>query len=238
LHVVQDEVGIVTAPFHFTASNLLWTAAIGVGTGIGIDKDAEAMRELGVDKDREDKFRKVSDYGGIYAPAAAAGLGYLVGSTTHKDHLRETALLAEEAMVDSFILNTGLKYAVNRQTPQQGDGSGRFWPHGTKTWPDGQSMPSNHSILVWSFAHVVASEYDGFATKALVYSLATTVSASRVMAREHFPSDVFVGGALGYLIGGYVVHRRSAQSNWDKFSYSVVDTPNGRGMQIAYNFAH
>jgi membrane-associated phospholipid phosphatase len=161
-----------------------------------------------------------------------------VGSTTHKDHLRETALLAEEAMVDSFILNTGLKYAVNRQTPQQGDGSGRFWPHGTKTWPDGQSMPSNHSILVWSFAHVVASEYDGFATKALVYSLATTVSASRVMAREHFPSDVFVGGALGYLIGGYVVHRRSAQSNWDKFSYSVVDTPNGRGMQIAYNFAH
>jgi hypothetical protein len=61
LHVVQDEVGIVTAPFHFTASNLLWTAAIGVGTGIGIDKDAEAMRELGVDKDREDKFRKVSD---------------------------------------------------------------------------------------------------------------------------------------------------------------------------------
>jgi len=99
-------------------------------------------------------------------------------------------------------------------------------------------MPSNHSILVWSFAHVVASEYDGFATKALVYSLATTVSASRVMAREHFPSDVFVGGALGYLIGGYVVHRRSAQSNWDKFSYSVVDTPNGRGMQIAYNFAH
>ena len=89
----------------------------------------------------------------------------------------------------------------------QGNGKGDFWPHGTRTWPDGQSMPSDHSILVWSFAHVVASQYSGIATKLIVYSLATTVSASRVMAREHFPSDVFVGAALGYVIGGYVIER-------------------------------
>jgi membrane-associated phospholipid phosphatase len=238
LHVAQDEVGIVTAPLHFTGYNLLWIAPFAAGTAIGIDKDAEAIQELGVDKSREDKFRTFSDVGGLYAPAVAVTVGFFAGSAKHNDHLKETSVLAEEAMVDSFILNTGLGYAINRQTPRQGDGTGRFWPHGPKTWPDGQSMPSDHSILVWSFAHVVASEYNGAATKILVYSLATSVSASRVMAREHFPSDVFLGGALGYFIGGYVVHRRSTESNWNKFSLSPVRTPVGQGMQLSYNFAH
>jgi hypothetical protein len=91
---------------------------------------------------------------------------------------------------------------------------------------------------VWSFAHVVASNYDGVATKILVYSLATSVSASRVLAREHFPSDVFVGGTLGYVIGGYVVRRRSTESNWDHLSVSAIKTPNGNGLQLSYNFAH
>lgn len=238
LHVAQDEVGIVTAPFHFTGSDWLWAVPFGVGTGIAVDKDAEAIRALGIDKNREDQFRRFSDYGGLYGPTAAVGIGYFVGSATHNDHLRETMVLAGEAMADSEILSTGLGYMIDRQTPMQGDGTGRFWPHGTKTWPDGQSMPSDHSILVWSFAHVVASNYDGVATKILVYSLATSVSASRVLAREHFPSDVFVGGTLGYVIGGYVVRRRSTESNWDHLSVSAIETPNGNGLQLSYNFAH
>jgi membrane-associated phospholipid phosphatase len=140
-------------------------------------------------------------------------------------------------MADSIILNTGLGYAIDRQTPMQGNGMGDFWPHATRTWPDGQSMPSDHSILVWSFAHVVASQYSGIATRLIVYSLATTVSASRVMAREHFPSDVFVGAALGYVIGGYVVERRSTETASNHFSLSVLRTPNGNGVQLSYAFS-
>ena len=141
-------------------------------------------------------------------------------------------------MADSIILSTGLGYAIDRQTPMQGDGTGRFWPHGTKTWPDGQSMPSDHSILAWSFAHVVASQYNGIATKLLVYSLATTVSASRVMAREHFPSDVVVGSGLGYFVGGYVLRRRSTERAWENISVNSVSTPNGKGIEVSYNFSH
>jgi membrane-associated phospholipid phosphatase len=139
-------------------------------------------------------------------------------------------------MADSAILNEGLKYAINRETPSQGDETGRFWPHGTRTWPDGQSMPSGHSITAWSFAHVIANRYPSWHTKLLVYGMATTVSVSRVLAREHFPSDVLVGSTLGYLIGGYVAHKRGEVSK--KFSFSMVDTANGRGMQLSYNFNH
>jgi len=236
LHVAQDELGIVTFPFHMTGYNLAWIAPFGAGTAIALEKDTEAMQALGVNPSRENQFARISDYGGIYGPAAAVTVGYLAGRARHDDHLQEASVLTEEAMADSFILNTALGYAIDRQKPMQGDGTGRFWPHGKRTWPDGQSMPSDHSILAWSFAHVVASEYDGIGTKALVYSLATTVSVSRVIARQHFPSDVFVGAGLGYFIGGYVYHRRSPASSWDKFSMSPVSTSNGTGIELSYYF--
>lgn len=238
LHVAQDEVGIVTAPFRIRQPDLPMLAVFGAGTGAALATDVDAMDGLGVNPSREHNASTYSNYAGLYAPAAAVTAGFLIGSAKHNHRLQETSILAEEAMVDSFILNTGLGYALDRQTPTQGNGKGDFWPHGTKTWPDGQSMPSDHSILVWSFAHVVASEYNGWATKVVVYSLATSVSAARVIARKHFPSDVFVGGALGYYIGGYVVHRRSTESSLNNFSLAPTRTPNGKGIEISYNFAH
>jgi membrane-associated phospholipid phosphatase len=235
LHVIQDEEGILASPTRTSAKDLLWLVPFGVATGVAIDYDAHAMRSLGVDTQRQDRFDKISNYGGIYAPIAATGAGYFIGNATHNGLMRETAILSAEAAVDSVILGEGLKYAINRERPNQGDGTGRFWPHGTATWPDGQSMPSEHSMVAWSFAHVVADQYNGPATKLVVYSLATTVSVSRVLARQHFPSDVLVGSVFGYLIGGYVEHRRSRES---AFSLSTVTTPNGRGLQLSYNFAH
>ena len=238
LHVAQDEWGIVTAPLRLREPDVPMVAAFGLGTTLALATDTDAMQEVGVNPGRERNASKYSDYAGLYAPPAALTLGYFVGSARHNHHLQETTILAEEAMVDSFILNTALGYAIDRQTPTQGDGKGDIWPNGTKTWPDGQSMPSDHSILAWSFAHVVASEYPGLGTKLAVYSLATSVSAARVVARKHFPSDVFVGGVLGYYIGGYVVRRRSTESSFNDFSLAPVRTPNGTGIELSYNFAH
>jgi membrane-associated phospholipid phosphatase len=235
VHILQDERDIVTSPARVRASDLLWIAPFGLATGVAIDYDAHALRSLGSHPQREADFRHVSD-AGVYAPIAGIVAGYAAGTMRHNDYLKQTSVIAGEAVADSLILNEGLRYAINRQTPMQGDGTGRFWPHGTKTWPDGQSMPSNHSIIAWSFAHVVAARYPGWGTRLAVYGLATTVSVSRVMAREHFPSDVLVGSTLGYLIGGYVVHKRGEPSR--SYSFSMVDTPNGRGVQLSYNFNH
>jgi hypothetical protein len=233
-HVLQDEAYIVASPTRAKPDDLIWILPFGAATGFALDKDTTVMNDLGSDPQREKDFRRVSEYGGIYGPVAYSAIAYAAGVYRHDDHLRETGILAGEAMADAYILNTGLKYAINRQDPMQGDGTGKFWPHGTKTWLDGQSMPSEHAINVWAFAHVVAGEYPGWATKLLVYSLATTVSASRVIAREHFPSDVIVGSTFGYLIGGFVVHHRA--SGTEGFSLSSIQTANGKGIQLAYDF--
>jgi membrane-associated phospholipid phosphatase len=235
-HVLQDERGILTSPLHVRAKDLLWIAPFGLATGVAIDYDAHAMRTLGYHPKQQNTFDQISNVGAVYIPIAAIAGGYAAGAWRKDDYLQQTAVLSAEAILDAQILNLPLKYALNRQTPDQGDGTGRFWPHGSRTWPDGQSMPSGHSLTAWSLAHVVADRYPGWHTKLVVYGLATTVSASRVMARQHFPSDVLVGSTLGYLIGGYVVRKRGEVSK--NFSFSMVDTANGRGMQLSYNFNH
>ncbi len=235
-HVVQDEAAILTSPLHARASDLLWIAPFGLATGVAIDYDAHALRTLGYHPKQQNTFDQLSNVGAVYLPIAAIAGGYAAGAWRKDDYLQQTAVLSAEAILDAQIINLPLKYAINRQTPDQGDGTGRFWPHGTRTWPDGQSMPSGHALTAWSMAHVVAARYPGWGPRLAAYGVATAVSASRVMARQHFPSDVVVGSTLGYLIGGYVVHKRGEVSK--AFSFSMVDTPNGRGMQLSYNFAH
>jgi membrane-associated phospholipid phosphatase len=236
IHVLQDEGGILASPTRTRPKDLFWIVPFGVAVGFALDYDAHAMRELGIDQQRQNTFETISNVAGIYGPLAASATGYFIGDVRHNDLLRETSVLSVESMADATILNQGLKYAIDRENPMQDNATGPFWPHGPSTWPDGQSMPSEHAMNAWAFAHAVAMQYNGPATKVLVYSLATTVSVSRVIARQHFPSDVVVGSVFGYLIGGYVVHRRSREAGY--LSVSSVATPNGRGIQLSYNFAH
>jgi membrane-associated phospholipid phosphatase len=235
-HVLEDEKGIVTSPLRVRTKDLLWIVPFGVATGVALHYDADALSSLGYDPSRQDTFNTISNVGAIYVPIAGIVGGYAAGAWRKDDYLQQTAVISAEAILDAQIINLPLKYALDRQTPMQGDGTGRFWPHGPSTWPDGQSMPSGHSLTAWSMAHVVAVRYPSWRVRLVAYGLAATVSASRVIARQHFPSDVVVGSTLGYMIGGYVVHKRGEPSK--SFTFSMVDTPNGRGMQLSYNFSH
>lgn len=235
-HVAQDEVGIVTSPLHATAPDLLWIVPFGAATGIAVHFDTQAIQDLGVHPNRESDFNKVSTWGGLYLPFGAAAVAYAAGSVRHNDYLTETSVLSAEAMADAGILDESLKYALDREGPQLDNARGGLWPHGPKDWPNSPSMPSEHAMNAWAFAHVVAGQYNGLATKAIVYGLAGTVSVSRVMARQHFPSDVVVGSTLGWLIGGYVLHHRSLEHG-NLVDLSEVRTPLGNGLELRLNLS-
>lgn len=235
-HVAQDEVGIVTSPLHAPAGQLLWILPFGVATGVAVHYDTQAIQDLGVHPNRENDFETYSTAGGIYLPFGASAAGYMWGTVRHNDYLTETAVLSAEAMADAGILNEGLKYALDREGPQLDNARGGLWPDGPKGWPNSPSMPSEHAMNSWAFAHVIAGQYNGLATKAIVYGLATTVSISRVYARQHFPSDVLVGSTLGWLIGGYVLHHRSLEHG-RLVDVSEVQTPLGRGVELRVNLS-
>jgi len=70
------------------------------------------------------------------------------------------------------------------------------------------AFPSGHAASSWALAEVVAEEYrDRPVVRWSAYGLAAAVSVARVTSLAHSPSDVFVGGVIGYLVGRHVVRR-------------------------------
>ena len=54
---------------------------------------------------------------------------------------------------------------------------------------------------------MIAHEYPSPFMKIMAYGLASLVDYSRIRARQHFPSDVFVGSMMGNLIAQNIYSR-------------------------------
>ena len=93
-----------------------------------------------------------------------------------------------------------MQLIAGRERPDQGAGHGRFFQnHSTNT-----SFPSGHSMFTWTMAAVIAHEYPRTWVKILAYATAASVSIARYSGREHFLSDVALGGFIGYFIGRHI----------------------------------
>jgi membrane-associated phospholipid phosphatase len=207
--IALDQAGIWTSPLRLQSGDALWLLPFAGATAVAIHYDPRAQQELGIDKNRIDVSNTISAFGSTYATIGAGSTVYLIGRLTHNDHLSETGRLGTEAVIDASLIAEALKLATNRERPDQGNGTGGFWPHGTRNFSD--SFPSGHAIGSWALARVVAAEYPNKPTQFGAYAFATAISVSRVTSLKHFPSDALVGSVLGYLIGGYVVRHHAGQ---------------------------
>jgi membrane-associated phospholipid phosphatase len=122
----------------------------------------------------------------------------LVGKKQEDSKLFKVGVAASQALIDSVIVNTCLKYGTARERPLQNEREGRFWK-------GGDSFPSGHTMHSFAMALVVVrSHRTPKWLKVTSLGVATAVGFSRWGAQRHFPSDIFVGGVLGGLIGTYV----------------------------------
>jgi hypothetical protein len=191
--------------------DLLWVVPLGVGIGVTTQYDQGMMSDLGVNASREKTSRRVSDFGATYANVGYGFGLYALGAMTHSEHMKETGSIAVESLADTLIVTSAFKLAANRARPQDPN-AGDFWPSGNK-YPS-SSFPSAHAATSFALATVLASQYRRTPIVGIgAYTFATAISASRVTAREHFPSDVITGAAAGTLIGYYVAHRRGSDFN-------------------------
>ena len=216
--IARDQTNILTSPFHLRKKDLLWIAPLGAATGLAFAFDQEALSHVSTDPGRVAAFRRASNLTGLYVPIATIGGAWLTGTIKHDDHLRDTGFVAGEALINTLIFTEFLKFGTDRARPKTNGAAvepaeaGDFWPDG-KHYSGGDSFPSGHSAIAFAFAHVLADEYPGWKIKLAAYGLAAATAFERVGGREHFPSDVLVGGAIGYLIGGYTYNRHSASRN-------------------------
>ena len=219
LNLPGDQKRIWTSPFHLHARDAFWLAPLAATTGVLIGSDSHAMERARSNPDAVNLSTNISN-GGLAAMVALPAAMYAFGSLRGSPRARETGLLSGEALINSFIVDEALKFVFGRQRPTLTDGNGHFFKD-----PSNGSFPSGHSILSWTVASVISHEYPGSFTSILAYGVATTVSISRVTAREHFPSDVVVGAALGWLIGRQVYHAHHDQELDGPYYGAFVKSP-------------
>ena len=143
----------------------------------------------------------------ILLPASLMVAGY----ARHDSYQVATALLAGEAYADSAVVDLAVKAVTRRKRPSDVAATGEFsdtFFAGGKSPFKGSSFPSGHAAGAFAVATVVATRYRTHRwVPWAVYGFATAVSFSRVTTSAHFPSDIFLGAALGYTITRYQVLR-------------------------------
>jgi membrane-associated PAP2 superfamily phosphatase len=210
---LQDQKGIWLFPAQL-AKGRHWvpTLAISGLTAGLLVADPHAMPYF------ETHERNLDDINDVFDPLITTGevialpLSLMVaGYARHDTYQVSTALLAGEAYADVAVVDLAIKAVTRRKRPSDVAPGGSYHDTffaGGKSPFKGSSFPSGHAAGVFSVATVVASRYRHHKwVPWITYGFATAVSLSRVTTRAHFPSDVFLGAALGYTITRYEVLR-------------------------------
>lgn len=208
-NLVQDQKAIWTSPLRVRLSDVQWLTPLLGGTAIVMASDTDIQRKLPDSASFQKRSNSFSNYG-VAAFAGATALGWMWGTATHNDHLRETAVLSGEAALGSMGLTYAIKNIAQRDRPFETNHHGNFFAHG-------DSFPSEHSAAVWSVASVVAHEYPGPLTSLFAYGGAAAISAARVTSGKHFASDALVGSAIGYFVGRQVYRAHSAREGMSAY---------------------
>jgi membrane-associated phospholipid phosphatase len=200
VRILKDQAAIWTSPVRIRKGDLVWLMPLAAATGVSIATDHHTMASV-VSHDTGFNQTSVNAsnvlFGGfIAAPVALYGVGYFKGN----EHAREAGLLGGEALVDGLVVDEAMKLVFRRERPAVNNARGHFFEGSVSD----SSFPSTHSVLAWSAAAVMAGEYPSRWAQVGIYTMATGVSLTRVMGQEHFPTDVLVGSATGWLIGHYV----------------------------------
>jgi hypothetical protein len=198
--ILFDQKAIWTSPLHVKPVDAMWLLPLAAVTGTMIGSDQHTMNSLiHINANDQQHFKTLSDAGVAAIGALPAGM-YLWSLNRDAPQARETGLLSGEALIDSLAVSEAIQLVTLRDRPSVNHAKGSFF----SSSPLDGSFPSNHATAAWAMASVVGDEYPGWLTRTAVYGLATTVSVSRVLAEQHFPSDVLIGSVAGWLIGHYV----------------------------------
>jgi membrane-associated phospholipid phosphatase len=205
----QDDIGIFTSPARLQRRDLRWMLPVGAAFGLAMAYDAQAQQTLGTHPSLQSNMNTFSEFGSFYASGAEGAGFYFAGLATKNPKLAETGRLGAEAVIDSGTVTLLIKLASNRHRPLQGNGQGHFWADGSSHWEWDSSFPSDHATASMALARIIAGEYPHWYVQAAAYGFAESISLGRVLAKQHFPSDVILGQTIGFLTGTYLLHHRA-----------------------------
>jgi membrane-associated phospholipid phosphatase len=220
-HIAQDQKRIWRFPLRAAQGKKGWKPALGI---LGATAGLIALDPVGTCYFQRASFQQapavrqfnlvVTGRNAALAIAAVPVALYvtgLVNKGAKKDsYASQTALLAGEAIASAEIVAAVMKTVGRRLRPglvgPDGDYADTWFRQQGPGIASSGSFPSAHTTAAFAVAAVLAHRYRSHRWAPwAAYGLASLIGFSRVSGQAHFPSDVFMGAALGFSISRFVV---------------------------------
>lgn len=213
MRVLEDQKDLWLFPMQL-ARGKHWVPALAIAgaTGVLIATDPHSERYFRNNAAFDETSEVFSTTNTAIVEFGFPAVVYVTGLLRHDSYTKKTAMLAAEAYVDSAIPHVVIKDISRRlrpsAVPANQDFRDTFFQSHVTVFGKGSSFPSGHAAAAFSIATVMARRYGEHKWVPWVaYGVAGLISFSRVPDMAHFPSDVFLGAALGYTITRFDVFR-------------------------------
>lgn len=232
-HGVNDAIQLVTSPIRWDWKDWGIVAGITAG-GVLIYVMDEPFYESAsfLQGNSTSNFSKYFlDPLGDYRFQAVALAGTYGASWVLKDEkLKNATILATEALLFTGAVTMFANFMTGRKTPLE------TYPPDPTQWMGinkSSSFWSGHAATSFTIATVLSGIYnENLWMPVTSYTLATFVSLSRVVEGHHWSSDIFIGAAVGTIIGKMVV--RNYRNKAVKFT--PYYTGRFKGVSARYTF--
>ncbi len=221
---------LIKQPTKWDGSDWLKIGILGGGTFLVMQADLPIRRLLNHDtkyaKSYPIEFGNM--WGEIYFTELLFG-GFSIYALYNGDKTaHKIAFEIAQAACYTFYVNGPLKYIIGRARPYLEQGNQTYVPFSRYSNPDHQSLPGGHTGIVMALTTVLSRNAEPVWLKVLAYVPAGLSVIGRVYLDKHWTSDVFLGGAVGYLIATWVVdqHEKAVENNSKKSQFGI------RGMSI------
>jgi membrane-associated phospholipid phosphatase len=231
-----DFKSVLTSPGRWGAGDWAGFAALaGAGTILFVfDGKAYDWVQRQRTEGSVDASSVISKFGnGGYLAGLMAAL-YASGEIFDDRGLRKTSLLCLESFLSTTALVWTGKIVLGRARPYADEGVGSFRPF---SFENGHhSLPSGDAAGAFAVASVIAAESKSFLVDALAYGAAGLAALWRVHDRKHWPSDVFIGSALGFFVGRAVASLHDEGRATADVGLTWNAGSNGRSVTLRFSF--
>ena len=234
LGVLSDTKHILLSPLNWNTSDWVKASLVLGTTGafFALDNDIRKLVQDNRSSTTDDLANIFEPFGnGAYTFPGLVAF-YLYGRFFENERAERAALLSVESFAVAGLFTFALKFSTGRTRPGSANSSGEW------SGPnfDDVSFPSGHTSSAFAIATVIASEYEEHPwVPPVAYGLAALTGLTRLNDNKHWASDVFFGGALGYLVSKTILKLHSDKKGRHYTIYPRVSKAE-TGLEFVYRF--
>jgi len=225
---------IYTSPARINTRSALWLGGILAVGGVLFTYDQEIYDALKRNEDHE-YYRPIRDVGEFFEPLGYMGFtnkflfaALVIGYAVRIEPMVEICF----DVLEHFLVASGGKNLMmvlaGRKGPMIGKG-----PR-SRTFNDGRSFPSGHSLAITQLASVLSHHTDYVPFKVAAYGIAGTVLLQRITSDHHWPSDVYGGAVYGWVVSRELLKKK--ESRKIRITPTKWDEEKGAGLIVTFGF--